>query len=227
MSGASIIVLTTLLPCIFFIWLLNYLVRLKKVPRILLFKLFAAGMVTPLIAVILEGILMPLISVLPQALQNPAEAFIGIAVPEEAVKFAALLLTVRRRREFGTVHDGAVYGISLGMGFALLENILYVIGSDTPMATALMRGVSAIPLHALVGAFIGLMYARYRIKAAGSLSLAYLIAVAIHGSYDLILISRKIPNFLILPLLIVGWWFLIRYLNRVGADKELSEPHFP
>jgi len=214
LSETIIIILATLLPCFFFVWLFNYLVRLKRLPRILLFKLFATGMITPLIALILENILIPLISVLPQTLLNPAKSFIGIAVPEEAVKFAALLFIVRRRREFTTVRDGAAYGISLGMGFALIENILYVFGSDAPLATALMRGISAIPLHALVGGLTGLMYARYHIKITGSLSLTYLIAVAIHGTYDLILISPRIPSYLILPLLIVGWWFLVILLKR-------------
>jgi RsiW-degrading membrane proteinase PrsW (M82 family) len=221
------IILAAALPCVFFIWLLDRFDRFKKEPRLLLFGLFAAGMVTPLAASLLEGVLIPLLGVVPGGSSHIINAFIGIAVPEEAVKLAALLLIVRRRRQFDEVLDGAVYGVTVGMGFALVENLMYVFESDTPMSVALVRGVTAVPLHALAGGLIGLIYGRYRIESSGSIMAAYLAAVGIHGLYDMILFNPNIADFVIVPLLIAGWWLLVKMLKRARKDDILAGRHFP
>ena len=220
------IILAAVIPCFFFIWLLDHFDRFKKEPRILIFKLFAAGLVTPLAAMLLELIMIPVCTVLPAGLIIPAQAFIGIAVVEEGVKLAALVLIVRRRKEFDEILDGAVYAVAVAMGFALLENIMYVFGSDAPMSVALIRGFTAVPLHALAGGFMGLAIARDKIESKGSMSAAFLIAVVIHGAYDWILMDPRLPGFLIAPLLLAGWWLLIRAIRKARKDDILAGRHF-
>lgn len=220
------IVLAAILPCFFFIWLLNRFDRFKKEPRILILKLFIAGLVTPLIALLIEWVSIPLCNVLPAGLVVPAQAFIGIAVVEEGVKLAALVWIVTKRKEFDEILDGAVYAVAVSMGFALLENIMYVFGSETPMSVALVRGFTAVPLHALAGGFMGLALGRDKIESKGGISGAFLVAVIIHGAYDWFLMDYRLPNQLIYPLLIIGWWLLIRALRKARKDDILSGRHF-
>lgn len=220
------IILAAVLPCLFFIWLLNRLDRFKKEPRILMLKLFAAGLVTPVIASLLEAVTIPLCGLLPRGLVIPAEAFLGIAVVEEGVKLAAIFWIVHKRSEFDEVLDGAVYAIAVSMGFALVENILYVFGSDAPMAVALVRGFTAVPLHALAAGFMGLALARSRIESRGSVAGAFITAVFIHGAYDWFLMDERLSNLLIYPLLICGWWLLVRALKKARRDDILAGRHF-
>ena len=220
------IILAAVLPCIFFIWLLDHFDRFKKEPRILLIKLFAAGLVTPLAAFLIELVMIPVCNVLPSGLVIPAQAFIGIAVVEEGVKLAALVMIVRKRKEFDEILDGAVYAVSVAMGFALLENIMYVFGSDAPMSVALIRGFTAVPLHALAGGFMGLAVARDKIESKGSITAAFLIAVIIHGAYDWFLMDSRLSNLFIYPLLITGWWLLIRAIRKARKDDILAGRHF-
>ena len=220
------VILAAVLPCLFFIWLLNHFDRFKKEPRILIFKLFAAGLVTPLIALLFEWATIPLCNLLPSGLAIPAQAFIGIAVVEEGVKLAALVLIVRKRKEFDEILDGAVYAVAVAMGFALLENVMYVFGSDAPMSVALIRGFTAVPLHALAAGFMGLAIARDKIESKGSIAFAFLIAVIIHGAYDWFLMDDRLSNLLIYPLLIAGWWLLIRGLRKARKDDILAGRHF-
>jgi len=220
------IILAAVIPCFFYIWLLARFDRFKPEPRILILKLFAAGLVTPLAAMLLEMISVPLCELLPPGISIPSQAFLGIAVVEEGVKMAALVMIVRKRKEFDEILDGAVYAVAVAMGFALLENIMYVFGSESAMSVALIRGFTAVPLHALAGGFMGLALARDKIESKGGISAAFLIAVLIHGTYDWILMDNRLPGFLIYPLLIAGWWLLIRALRKARKDDILAGRHF-
>jgi RsiW-degrading membrane proteinase PrsW (M82 family) len=221
-----IIIIASVLPPIIFIGVADRFDHDKKEPRKVLFKLFAAGVVMPLAALLLELILVPLSRMIPGGLAIPAEAFLGIALPEEGVKLIALFLIIRRRKDFDEVLDGAVYGIAVAMGFALLENILYVMGSGTPMVAALLRGITAIPLHAAAGGFMGLALARDRIDSKGSIGLALLVAVLIHGIYNLILLHPVLPDMLIFPVLIAGWWLLIIRMKQARKDDFDAGRHY-
>lgn len=220
------IILAAVLPCLFFIWLLGHFDRFRKEPKLLILKLFALGLVTPIVASLLEAITLPLCGLLPSGIVIPAEAFLGIAFVEEGVKLAAMLLILRRRREFDEVLDGAVYAIAVSMGFALVENIMYVFGSEAPMAVAMIRGFTAVPLHALAAGFMGLAIAREKIESKGSIAGAFIVAVIIHGAYDWFLMDERLPNILIMPLLIAGWWLLIRAIKKARKDDILAGRHF-
>ena len=212
------------LPCLGLIRLIRVFGGNRSGYGFLILRLFAAGFAAPAAAVFLEWALIPLTGFLPEGLVPAARAFLGIALPEEALKTAAVVW-VCRRRDFGCLMDGAVYGVSAAMGFALLENILYLAGADEPTASALHRGLTAVPLHALTGGFMGLALARVRIESRGSLSGALTRAVMMHGAYDWFLIDPGLPSVLILALLPIGWVVLFAALVRARrADKDSGRP---
>ena len=74
--------------------------------------------------------------------------------------------------------DGIVYGVTVSLGFATLENIYYVFaGFDDPLGVAYLRAFSAVPAHALFGVFMGYYFMKYSfIKRKNSLFFAYLIS---------------------------------------------------
>ena len=222
-----IILAATILPPLAFVRILDRFDRFKKEPRRLLVKLILMGIVSAVVAIPIELILEPMIAWLPATIVVPAEVVLGVAVPEEGVKLAAMLLVVRYRKEFDEVLDGALYGVTAAMGFALLENILYVIGSDDAMTTALLRGVTAIPLHALAGGFIGLAVGRYRIENRGSIGGGFLLAVLFHAVYDWFLMDPRVPGWPILLVLVFGWWILIARLKKARRDDILACRHAP
>src|SRR4051812_19640135 len=55
-----------------------------------------------------------------------ATAFIVVALTEELVKFIILRFYAYRRKSFDEPLDGIVYSVVISMGFATLENIMYV-----------------------------------------------------------------------------------------------------
>jgi protease PrsW len=116
-------------------------------------------------------------------------AFIVAAAPEEAAKMVSMLLFAWRRPEFDERMDGIVYGARAGLGFALVENVGYLLTLPTNLgeyvALFLGRAVLAVPGHAIWGAVIGYFAAVRRFDNRGpGLIGGYLLAVAMHGAYD-------------------------------------------
>lgn len=76
------------------------------------------------------------------------EAFLVAAVPEEAAKLLALWLILRKNPYFDEHFDGIVYAVCVGLGFAAIENVGYVLSSGEGWASvAIMRALLAVPGH--------------------------------------------------------------------------------
>ncbi len=117
------------------------------------------------------------------------DAFVVAAGPEEAAKLACVLIVAWRRPEFDERMDGIVYGARAGLGFALVENVVYLLiipdslGEFVSLFVA--RALLAVPGHAAWGAILGYFAARRRFDGRGPGMLGgYLLAVALHGLYD-------------------------------------------
>jgi len=117
-------------------------------------------------------------------------AFIVAACVEEACKIAVVYYVVWRRPEFDERMDGIVYASRAGLGFALVENVMYLLNSASlggELQLWIMRAVLAVPGHAMWTGMIGAMAARRRFDRKGlGLVGGYLLAVAFHGAYDFV-----------------------------------------
>ena len=153
----------------------------------------ASAAVAGILEVALELALPAPKAVLPAAIEK---AVLFAAIPEEIVKVALIAAIALRSREFDEPMDGVVYGTSVGLGFAMLENLLYVLGDSNWPAVAAMRGMLSVPLHGACGAIAGAYVARARFSGIlGSgrgtrwrrprlFALALLVPIALHGMFD-------------------------------------------
>lgn len=117
------------------------------------------------------------------------DAFVVAAGPEEAAKLACVLIVAWRRPEFDERMDGIVYGARAGLGFALVENVVYLLIIPHSLSEFLSlfvaRALLAVPGHAAWGAILGYFAARRRFDGRGPGMLGgYLLAVLLHGLYD-------------------------------------------
>ena len=124
--------------------------------------------------------------------------FFAVVGPiEESVKLLAVRLYAFRDDRFDAVIDGAVYGAAAGLGFATIENALYIV-QNTEMVTGTLQAfneggdVAAVralagPGHVIYSAFAGyyLGLAKFNPKSAGPIVLkGLLIATVIHATYN-------------------------------------------
>ena len=166
---------------------------IEKEPLSLLGKLFIGGALT-IVSAIVIGAFME--AVADEILEPDTLAwlifdnFIMTALVEEGGKYFVLKKLTWRSPAFDYVFDGIVYAVVTSLGFATLENILYLMDGD--LSTAVMRAVFSVPGHAIDAVFMGSFYGlAKRFDCAGDASKrranlrhALWVPVLIHGFYD-------------------------------------------
>ncbi len=110
------------------------------------------------------------------------------ALPEEVGKAACLAWIMARRVAFESRRDGVRYGARIGLGFALVENVLHglMIGDARSFALLMAaRAVLTVPMHAAWAALMGGYAARRQLDGRGP-GLAFGLAVAVlgHGLFN-------------------------------------------
>ena len=114
-------------------------------------------------------------------------AYCIVAFSEEFSKFLGLRLYSYNMKSFDEPLDGIVYAIMVGMGFATVENIKYVVFDTQSVNVAYLRMFLSVPAHAtfavVMGYFVG--KAKFDSKNSFLLMLAgLLIAIFFHGTFD-------------------------------------------
>jgi RsiW-degrading membrane proteinase PrsW (M82 family) len=126
------------------------------------------------------------------------EAYIVAASVEETGKVACLYLLTRLSLAPRTRYGGFLYALHAATGFAVVENVMMMI--DTPSLSAytirfVLRAYMASPMHLLAGGVVGYLWARRRFDdGAIGLSGGLALAIAIHGSYNALLLAvERLP----------------------------------
>ena len=123
--------------------------------------------------------------------------FINAALPEELVKISALILFFRWRKHQNEFMDGIVYAACIGLGFALAENVKYIVTAlgDSGLGVSVnsmvvVRALMSVPCHFGCGILMGYFFSYFLFIPARrwlSLSLAFLAPFVFHGIYDSLL----------------------------------------
>ena len=133
--------------------------KLEKESKSMLWSLTKAGVFSSLIALVEERVLCFVLdrTVSKESFIYNIILYFGIvAFAEESSKYLMLKRRSWRAREFNCRYDGVVYAVFVSLGFALWENISYVMAYGA--GTAVVRAVTAIPGHACFGVFMGVFY---------------------------------------------------------------------
>ncbi|WP_202080037.1 glutamic-type intramembrane protease PrsW [Caldalkalibacillus salinus] len=151
-----------------------------------------------------------------EALQLPPflEAFMNTALLEEFFKWFILMFFVFHHVVFNQHYDGIVYSVAVSMGFATMENILYlwVHGVDH----AMLRALLPVSSHALFGVVMGYYIGKAKFNVPSTVMRKYffysiILPVVLHGVYNYILIlGQNWWQWVIAPFMIGLWWFSLR-----------------
>lgn len=178
--------------------------KLEKEPRRMIIYAFILGILSIIPAIILELFL--------GAGPNDGsaqsvgflfyEAFIAVALVEEGIKFLFVRFWASKRKDFNEFYDGILYAIVISLGFATLENILYVL--EGGIGVAIIRAIFTVPMHAIGSVFIGYYIAKQKFKIDDEkymMAKAIIYPVLLHGTFNFLLSTGSILIVLILPLM--------------------------
>jgi len=206
--------LLSLLPAGFFIWFLYLRRRSRSIRAGAVALAFAAGLalvipsfqledmaqkawlaVSPQTAHYFAGAVLPLQS-WRDILLPAIGTFVAVATIEEGLRYITMRIWLRRSKIVDQVFDGLLLGVSLGLGFATLENTIYFLGLfregsyDTLVFVFFLRFLISTLAHVSFAGLMGTMIAQ------GVFNLytprrnfvpAFFIPWFLHGLYDLLL----------------------------------------
>ena len=232
------LLLIALIPPLFFLIYIYRQDDIESEPRGMIAGLIGLGALSAIPAVLLElagsyillyRLGLPKESLIYLLLEN----FLVIGVSEEICKYTAGRLTTWKSPEFNYRFDGIVYMVSSAIGFAALENVLYVF--QYGFHTGVFRAILSIPLHTICGMFLGYYYGegKYLLMhgdKTGSRNAFWkglFIAVMIHGAYDFLAPAGSrstIALVLFVVLVIVVDIVAFRFMkNAEKADSPIYE----
>ena len=180
---------SAVVPSLLLLWYF-YKRDLNPEPRGVLIKTFILGvLMVPL--VMLFGLPLRLLN--PQLnhhmLAGLYYAVLYAAVPEEFFKFLVVTRYSARNPAFNEPMDGVVYGAAASLGFAALENVVYVL--EGGWIIAVVRALTAVPSHACFGAILGYYVGQARFNNVRKISAwrGLLAAILLHALYNFPLLS--------------------------------------
>lgn len=234
-----------IIPALFPVFILLKYVYKKdsqeREPLTMVLKVVAFGAIFSLIDVPIESLIEGIIS----QSYTPGtkefllrENFLGVALVEELTKWVVLMLFVWKSPDFDWKYDGIVYAVASSLGFAGMENIMYVLSYGS--SVIITRAIFSIPGHAAFGVFMGFYFAKARdaylrnesFSKTWNMLLSILIPTLIHGFYDYKLSSPEMEGkdiliFLVFVLIIdITSWLLIKHAFKTDAPMGENKSPF-
>ena len=223
-----IILLTALLPIALLVYYIYHKDKKSPEPTGQLVKAFFYGILSVPLSFCMSTPL-GLIGVFPtevtSILGSVSTAFFGAAIPEEIAKFIMLWLLLRKNPYFDEKMDGIVYAVFVSLGFAALENIMYIFSNEEAyLSVGIARAIFAVPGHFCFGILMGYYYslAKFYPKTPTKNKVLILAApIIVHGLYDSILFIINVTPAISGVLLIVFLIFchkMWKYGSKSIAD---------
>jgi protease PrsW len=225
------------------LWYIRHLDKYEPEPWNMVWLSFLSGCLSVIPALIIEPILADLGGF-------PAGSFLGTlwgafvvaSMTEELSKGGLAYAFMGKRPEFNEVMDGIVYFGIAHMGFAITENLMYVLIKPDgnvvqALMTAFVRTTTAVPLHVINGMIMGyhIGVARFATTVAEKRRHqieAILLPILLHGIYDVAAFNQEVKVDTISDLFQAGFGSALMYaavaalwmflLPRVRKAQEAS-----
>jgi protease PrsW len=217
----AVVILVAVAPCIFWLWLIYKGDKYKPEPRWLIIRTFLFGMAIAIPVAVIETLLYPKSAQGTLSLSSAAYlSFVVAGATEEAAKLLVVRLSVYRSVHFEEPTDGLVYSAAAALGFASLENVIYLIGYGWQVI--LVRGIFSNLAHVLFSALWGYPLAMLKLGFFKRKYLTWLglaSAMIAHGLFDFLFFTSTVYTFLVIPFFLamaVLFILMMRHANKIS-----------
>lgn len=221
--SVSFLLAAALLPPALVLLVIYRMDRMEREPVSLLLNLFFRGVIAMVPILVLELLADQFIDFF--AWSRLAYLFLAyFVVPgfiEEGIKYRVLIRRCWREPNFNYRFDAVVYAVFVSLGFAAVENVMYVLTNG--FSTAVARALFSIPGHAMFGIVMGAGVGRakwlenlgQREGAAATRKRAFFLAAVLHGLYDFLLVGFGGVFYLYFIALVV---YVLRLLRKCARE---------
>lgn len=204
-----------MLPSVALLIFIYKMDKKESEPKKLLWSLFLWGVVSIIPIIIVETILdliVEQITVNGSVFYALLDGFIVAGMTEEVFKYLFLKRKTWNSEHFDCMFDGTVYAVFVSLGFASVENVMYV--TSDGIGLAFLRMFTSIPGHLCFAIFMGYYYSKARLAINNGdkvLSKKYrrlsvLVPIILHGFYDfLIMIDMEVAGDGITTIALLAW----------------------
>ena len=230
LSPAAILIAAAVVPAVWLLVRIYRADRLEPEPPGLILSLVLLGVFATGLALLGEELGSTLLGVLfPEGglLCSLLYYFLVVALCEEGAKYLLLRYKTWNSPHFNCRFDGVVYAVSVALGFALWENISYVL--QYGLDTAAIRAVTAVPGHACVGVFMGVWYGAARrdalagdpVRARSDRTRALIVPLLLHGCYDFIAtLTTAVSTLWFIAFVVILFLFSLRAVRRASEEDQ-------
>lgn len=219
--------LIALAPGLFLFWYFNHRDKYEPEPKRKIVKIFFLGALMVIPAAIIEMLLMTVVNRSTAGLLNIfVLSFLVIAPIEELLKYLAVRKWIYKSLEFDEIMDGIVYTVSASLGFATVENVMYVLRLG--IETGIVRAFLAVPGHALFGALMGYYIGKAKFNKEKETQLilrGIIYAILCHGIYDFLVLAPSALSSLVILLLVVLLLWIRKQLKKAEVDSRQRMTH--
>jgi RsiW-degrading membrane proteinase PrsW (M82 family) len=135
-------------------------------------------------------------------IQSASSAMLHAAIPEEFIKWimlTILLIIGHVRKSYHTHYDIIICAVAVSMGFAALENLMFLIDDDNMIRSVLARASGAVPGHCCNAIWMGYFCAIAKFEPSKrwyAIPLCLIVPMLLHFNYDFFIkITNHIDNF--------------------------------
>lgn len=212
-------------PALFWLWYFYIKDRYAPEPRAWILRIFLLGMLSTIPIALVEGLLGALFP------SDFVLAVIVAPVVEEIGKFLVVYWFVFRRPVFDEPIDGIVYAVTAALGFAALENFVYLFAaySETlalPLELSLLRALLSVPGHALMssmwGYALGQSLVTPHLLATRLIYHGLLLAIILHAAFNFLVGASAVGATVLILVLVPAMWLVA--MRKITASLHVGRP---
>jgi RsiW-degrading membrane proteinase PrsW (M82 family) len=195
--------------------------KYEKEPVSILLKALLAGILIVLPVVLIEKLISIPSENMEGLLYAAYTAFAVAGLTEEGMKFIAFYILFWNNKNFNERFDGIIYSVYIALGFAAIENIVYVFTGG--YGVGVIRALTAVPAHALFGIVMGYYFSMARFDnrlKTGYLISAFILPFFFHGLYNFLLMGNS--TFLLTVFIPVFIYFWISGFKKMSLLSDAS-----
>ena len=205
-------------PGLYWLWYFYQRDKLEPEPKKLVFISYFLGILAAGLVIFIQ---------MPLKWNYFISAVVAAPILEELAKFLMVWAYLYRNKNFSEPMDGIVYAAAVALGFASIENGLYLFRINQQAKfllsnVILIRALLSVPAHALFSGIWGYALGRYKFdKKKNRFIVLYglLLAMLLHAAFNYVCLIPVYSSFGLL-ILTAAMWMLMN--KKILKTEEVS-----